>query len=113
MFILIYFCQLKLLLLILDKKVVVSVSCWNKNKNPLGEIKILGSKNDHESEISSIIYDYGFSTSFSKQSLRFLKGLLKISSSEIKKRIDVRDIATFTIDPKEAKDFDDALSVKK
>ena len=85
-----------------------------KQKSRWGEIKILGSKNDHESEISSIIYDYGFSTSFSKQSLRFLKGLsLKISSSEIKKRIDVRDIATFTIDPKEAKDFDDALSVKK
>ena len=100
----------------LDKKVVVSVSCWDKkNKNPVGgEIKILGSKNDHESEVSSIIYDYGFSTSFSKESLHFLKSIsLKISSSEIKKRIDIRDVTTFTIDPKEAKDFDDALSVKK
>ena len=100
----------------LDKKVLVNVSSWDKkNKNLVaGKIKMIGKKNDHDSEISSIIYDYGFSDTFSKECLRSLKDISStISSAEIKKRFDIRSITTFTIDPEEAKDFDDALSIKK
>ena len=100
----------------LNKKVLVEVKGWNSTfKNPIGEVvEIIGPVNDHSTEINSIIFDYGFSPKFTNDVLFSAKNLpSKISKKEIKKRVDARRFPTFTIDPKDAKDFDDALSVRK
>lgn len=100
----------------LRKKVLVKVNSWDNNyKNPVGKvIKVLGKIDDHNTEINSILFDYGFTTDFPEKVEREAKKIdSKISKKEIKKRLDIRKTTTFTIDPKDAKDFDDALSVKK
>ena len=100
----------------LNKKVLVRVEGWdNKHKNPVGKVvKVLGVIGDHNAEINSILYDYGFSSSFpSKVADSANKINPAISKKEEKKRLDIRKITTFTIDPKDAKDFDDAISVKQ
>ena len=100
----------------LNKKVLVNVEGWEDGfKNPIGKVvKVIGNIDDHSSEINSILYDYGFDPKFSKAVLSCADNIsLEISKKEIKKRLDVRRVPTFTIDPKDAKDFDDALSVKE
>ena len=100
----------------LNKKVVVKVDSWNKNyKNPTGTvIEVIGEVNDHNTEINSILYDYGFAPKFpEKIQIEANKISEKISENEINNRLDLRKTCTFTIDPKDAKDFDDALSVKR
>ena len=100
----------------LNKKVLVKVQGWDDNyKNPVGKIiRIIGEVNDPDSEIHSILFDYGFSSEFPKSVLAATKKIpTSISQKEIRARLDIRKTPTFTIDPKEAKDFDDALSVKK
>jgi len=100
----------------LSKKVVVRVEGWGeKHKNPIGRvIEVIGEINDHDTEINSILYDYGFASKFpEKVEKRANKLIKKISEVEIKNRLDLRKTCTFTIDPKDAKDFDDALSVKR
>ena len=100
----------------LNKKVLVKVEGWDaKYKNPVGKvINIIGEINDNDSEINSIIYDYGFSPVFPKAVLNSAKKISsEVSEKEIGKRLDIRKTPTFTIDPKDAKDFDDALSVKR
>ena len=75
---------------------------------------MLGEKNNHFTAIDSIIYDHGLSDFFEKDLLDFSKNkTLSISPSILKSRLDFRNTNTFTIDPEDAKDFDDALSVKK
>jgi len=100
----------------LNKKVVVKVEGWNdKYKNPIGKvIQVIGEIDDHNTEINSILYDYGFAPEFPKKIEKEANKISEtISKEEISKRLDVRKTTTFTIDPKDAKDFDDALSVKK
>ena len=100
----------------LNKKVLVQVEGWNENyKNPIGKvIEIIGEIDDHNTEINSILYDYGFAPKFPKEVEKSANSIAKkISVEEIKNRLDLRKTTTFTIDPKDAKDFDDALSVKK
>jgi len=100
----------------LNKKVVVKIEGWNsKYKNPIGKvIEVIGEIDDHNTEINSILYDYGFSPKFpEKVEKEASKISEEISKEEIGKRLDIRKTTTFTIDPKDAKDFDDALSVKK
>ena len=100
----------------LNKKVVVKVDGWDSQyKNPIGRvIEVIGEINDHDTEINSILYDYGFSPKFPDKVDRVANNILEeISKDEINKRLDIRNTTTFTIDPKDAKDFDDALSVKK
>jgi len=100
----------------LNKKVLVKVEGWNENyKNPIGKvIEIIGKVDDHNTEINSILYDYGFAPKFPKEVEKSANSIAKkISVEEIKSRLDLRKTTTFTIDPKDAKDFDDALSVKK
>ena len=100
----------------LNKKVVVKVEGWDsKFKNPIGKVvRVIGEINNHDTEINSILYDYGFSPEFPKKVEREANKIVEeISKDEISKRLDLRSITTFTIDPKDAKDFDDALSVKK
>jgi len=100
----------------LNKKVVVKIKGWDsKYKNPIGKvIQVIGEINDHNTEINSILYDYGFSPKFpDKVEKEANKILEEISEEEVGRRLDLRKTTTFTIDPKDAKDFDDALSVKK
>ena len=100
----------------LNKKVVVRVEGWNeKYKNPIGKvIEVIGDINDHNTEINSILYDYGFASKFPEKVEKEANKIIeKISEVEIKNRLDLRKTCTFTIDPKDAKDFDDALSVKR
>ena len=100
----------------LNKKLLVKVESWDaKYKNPVGRvISVIGDINDSVSEINSILYDYGFSPGFPKDVCDSAEKINRvISKKEIKKRIDIRKTPTFTIDPEDAKDFDDALSVKK
>jgi len=100
----------------LNKKVVVKVDGWDsKYKNPIGKvIQVIGQIDDHNTEINSILYDYGFSPKFPDRVEKAANKITEeISKEEVIKRLDIRKTTTFTIDPKDAKDFDDALSVKK
>ena len=96
-------------------KVLVKLTDWPENsKNPFGEIlEILGMPGDHETEMHSILLEYGLPYKFPKN-VEAEAGLLslEITEDEIAKRRDMRGDLTFTIDPKDAKDFDDALSYK-
>jgi len=77
-------------------------------------IKIIGSKNDFESELKSIIINNGFNFEFNEDILRDLENLSdQISDSELKKRIDKRNDHTFTIDEIDTKDIDDAIDIKR
>ena len=84
-------------------------------KNPEGEIiKVLGAPGEHETEIHSILAEYGLPYSFPEEVEREAEEIdRRILDSEVAKRRDMRKICTFTIDPKDAKDFDDALSIQK
>ena len=100
----------------LNKKVLVRVEGWDKKyKNPIGKvIEVIGNIKDHNTEINSILMDYGFTPNFPiKVEDAANKINHSISKKEIEKRLDIRTTTTFTIDPKDAKDFDDALSVRK
>jgi len=100
----------------LNKKVVVKIEGWNPDyKNPIGKVvQIIGEIDDHNTEINSILYDYGFTPEFPKKVEQEANKISEtISKEEINSRLDIRKTTTFTIDPKDAKDFDDALSVKK
>ncbi|MCF6213317.1 MAG: ribonuclease R [Flavobacteriaceae bacterium] len=96
-------------------KVLVNIQDWPKNsKNPFGTIiKVLGKPGDHNTEIHSILIDYGLPYEFNKIiEDEAEKVATLITKDDILKRRDFRDTLTFTIDPKDAKDFDDALSFK-
>ena len=97
-------------------KVLVKMLKWDSNsKNPEGEIiKVLGAPGEHETEIHSILAEYGLPYSFTEEVEREADEIDRaIHDSEVAKRRDMRDVLTFTIDPKDAKDFDDALSIRK
>ena len=97
-------------------KVLVKILEWKKQDlSPIGKIiKVLGKPGEHETEIDSIISQNNINLSFPSEVLEYTKSISeKISKEEIKKRRDYRNTLTFTIDPVDAKDFDDALSFKK
>ena len=97
-------------------KVLVTILEWKKQDlSPIGKIKkVLGKPGEHETEIDSILTQNNINLSFPLEVLEYTKSISeKISKKEIKKRRDYRNILTFTIDPVDAKDFDDALSFKK
>ncbi len=96
-------------------KVLVSLQDWPQNsKNPFGIItKVLGKPGDHNTEIHSILIDYGLPYEFDPSiETEAEKVAVKISKDDISQRRDFKNTLTFTIDPKDAKDFDDALSFK-
>ena len=98
------------------KKLLVEVYDWSENnKNPVGKIiSVIGEVNNHNTEIHSILYDYELSPVFPEKVMEASKKTtLSISKKETSNRKDLRGVDTFTIDPDDAKDFDDALSVKK
>lgn len=101
------------------EKALVKIIKWDDpKKTPEGEIvKILGKKGDHNVEMESIVFEKGFEIEFprevEKEAEETEKNEKKISENEISKRRDFRNTTTFTIDPVDAKDFDDAISLKK
>ena len=97
-------------------KVVVEIEDWpEKADSPFGKIiEVLGTPGEHNTEIHAILAQYGLPLEFPKEVEEFANGLdTSISEDEVSQRRDMRDILTFTIDPKDAKDFDDALSFRK
>lgn len=97
-------------------KVQVKITDWPENsKNPFGKItQVLGKPGDHNTEIHSILLEYGLPYKFETEVEKDAGSLsLEITKEEISKRRDMREDLTFTIDPKDAKDFDDALSFTK
>ncbi|MGY8987229.1 MAG: ribonuclease R [Flavobacteriales bacterium] len=102
--------------MVIGKIVLVKVVNWDDSKkNPVGKIiKVIGNPKEHNTEIHSILYQYNLDPIFPKHVEKVADKIpLKIPSSEIKNRVDFRKTNTFTIDPVDAKDYDDALSVKK
>jgi ribonuclease R len=98
------------------EKVLVAMEDWpEKADSPTGSVlKVLGMPGEHNTEIHSILAQYGLPYEFPKEVEDFANKIdTSIKASEIKKRRDMRDVLTFTIDPKDAKDFDDALSFEK
>lgn len=96
-------------------KVIANLTDWPQNsKNPFGEItQVLGKPGEHNTEIHSILAEYGLPYEFPSIVEQEAANLdVTITPKEISKRRDMRNDLTFTIDPKDAKDFDDALSYK-
>ena len=96
-------------------KVLVQLEDWpEKADSPYGKvIKVLGKPGEHSTEIHAILADYGLPAEFPPEVEAFANQIdTSINKEEIAKRKDLRDTLTFTIDPKDAKDFDDALSFK-
>ncbi|WP_044401163.1 ribonuclease R [Lacinutrix sp. Hel_I_90] len=94
-------------------KVLVTMEEWpEKADSPNGKvIKVLGKAGEHNTEIHAILADYGLPYEFTKEVEEYANSIdLDIKAEEIAKRRDMRKDLTFTIDPKDAKDFDDALS---
>ncbi len=94
-------------------KVIVTITEWPDNADsPFGSItEVLGKPGEHDTEIHSILAEYGLPYSFPPEVESFANTLdTSIKAEEIAKRRDMREALTFTIDPKDAKDFDDALS---
>ncbi len=98
------------------QKAIAKITEWPKNGvNPIGEIKaILGNVGENNTEMHAILAEYGLPYEFPKDVERAADLISTIiTEEEIAKRRDFRNITTFTIDPVDAKDFDDALSIRK
>lgn len=96
-------------------KVCVKIEDWpEKADSPFGRVvNVLGKPGEHDTEIHSILAEYGLPYEFPHEVEEFANQLdTSITQKEVNKRRDMRDVLTFTIDPKDAKDFDDALSFK-
>ncbi len=95
--------------------VLVHIEDWPKKADsPFGSVtKILGKPGEHNTEIHAILAEYGLPSEFPIEVETFAQQIdTSIQEDEIAKRRDMRQTLTFTIDPKDAKDFDDALSFK-
>ncbi len=93
-------------------KAVAEITDWpSQAKNPIGRIKhILGQQGENDTEMNAILAEYGFPLSFPKEVEHDAEEIpSEITTEEIAKRRDFRDVLTFTIDPFDAKDFDDAV----
>jgi len=96
-------------------KVLVALTDWpEKADSPYGKVlEVLGKPGEHNTEIHAILAEYGLPHEFPYEVEKFANDLdISITEEEIAKRRDMRKDLTFTIDPKDAKDFDDALSFK-
>lgn len=96
-------------------RVVVKMTKWDKaDKKPEGEVvSVLKAEDVNDMAMKEILIDGGFPLSFSEEVMKEAMNLSeKITREELKKRKDCRDILTFTIDPIDAKDFDDAISIR-
>lgn len=98
-----------------NDKVIVKITKWHdpQNKSPKGEVMdILGQAGENEAEIHSIMAEFGLPFKFPKRVEESAEKIPdEIPDSELDYRRDMRGITTFTVDPADAKDFDDALSI--
>ena len=97
-------------------KALVKITIWPKSsKNPYGEVvEVLGKPGSNDTEMISILCNNGIDYKFPQEVLEEAELIgMALDSTEVAKRRDFRDITTFTIDPTDAKDFDDALSFKR
>lgn len=99
------------------QKIFVTITNWTDHKKaPIGEVtKVLGTPMEHNAEMEAIALEKGFDAIFPPGVVTESKNIAEngIQESEIKNRRDMRDTVTFTIDPDDAKDFDDAISFKE
>ena len=95
------------------QKVIVELTKWDGSKSPQGKItKVLGNSGDNNTEMNSIMFEYGLPVEFPQEVLNESELVPEvITEKEILNRKDIRNITTLTIDPVDAKDFDDALSI--
>ena len=97
-------------------KVLVKITQWPKspNKSPIGKvIRVFGPAGENEAEINSIMAEFGLPFEFPEGVEQDAEAIPEeITEEEVSRRRDFRDITTFTIDPVDAKDFDDALSIR-
>ena len=94
-------------------KVLVRIAQWTSRANsPYGVVeKVLGKPGEHHTEMHAILAEYGLPHEFPAEVEAYAQGLdTTIKQEEIARRRDMRGVLTFTIDPRDAKDFDDALS---
>jgi ribonuclease R len=97
-------------------KALVKITVWPKSSNnPYGEVvEVLGKPGSNDTEMISILCNHGIDYKFPQEVLAEAEVVgLDLDEEEITKRRDFREITTFTIDPVDAKDFDDALSFKR
>jgi ribonuclease R len=97
-------------------KAVVKITDWSgSNKNPQGEVvELLTGERDNQIAMKEILLDNGFQLRFSEEAMKESEAMPDIlPEEEIARRKDCRDIFTITIDPVDAKDFDDAISFRK
>src|SRR5574344_31185 len=100
-----------------DDKAVVKITKWPSKdaKNPVGEVvDVLGATGENNTEMHAILAEYGLPYSYPasvEAAADDISG--EITSQDYAEREDFRDVTTFTIDPKDAKDFDDALSIRQ
>lgn len=97
-------------------KVTARIVEWHEDTNtPIGEIvDILGETGNNDAEIHAILAEYGLPYKYPEDVTKAAEKIdAEITPEIIAQRKDFRDITTFTIDPKDAKDFDDALSIRK
>lgn len=98
------------------EKAIAKLGDWPKDADsPFGEIiQVLGKAGENNTEMHAILAEYGLPMQFPKEIEEAAKNIdVEIKPAEIKKRRDMRSITTFTIDPADAKDFDDALSIQQ
>ena len=98
-----------------DKAVVRIVEWPDRAKNPIGKVvDILGKTGENNAEMHAILAEYGLPYTYPSQVEKAAEKLTPgITDEEVSRRIDMRDVLTFTIDPADAKDFDDALSIRE
>lgn len=97
-------------------RVLAKITVWPKSsQNPYGEVvEVLTSKSPNDTEMLSILCNQGIEIAFPQEVIMAAEAVgMDLDPEEIKKRRDFRTTTTFTIDPVDAKDFDDALSFKK
>ncbi|MBR6310764.1 MAG: ribonuclease R [Paludibacteraceae bacterium] len=98
------------------QKAIVKIIEWPaKAKNPVGEvIDILGDSGENNTEMHAILAEFGLPYTYPEEIDKYAEKIEPgITKDEVKRRVDMRNVPTFTIDPKDAKDFDDALSIRK
>lgn len=100
------------------KKVLLKIINWGSKelqKLPVGDVvKVLGDAGNPEVEILAVIYEYGLPLEFPEEVIHEARAIPQsIPSEMLKKRTDLRNLLTFTIDPVSARDYDDAISIRK
>ena len=97
------------------ERVIVKITRWEKNKKPEGEVvQVLNAGDENDFAMKELIMEAGFPLEFSEETKKEAAELPEtLAGKEINRRKDFRDVLTITIDPADAKDFDDAISFRK